>query len=146
RGQQLEEEAAAQLKVTTNDEASPSAGKVREGRRERGRGEGRGAAARLDAAEPTAAAANSSPATAPATASTTTPGVAPLPEAAPPVADGVNAPPTSTTPPPTLAAESPAAQRLPQHLLARNTQRGSSGAPVTPAEQTRFVQRVAKAF
>lgn len=147
RGESSEAEAAAKLQTTVSEEAVPAASKVREGRRERGRSDARNAAARSDAAEPTAAASPSSPATAPATAATTTSGAAPLLEAAPPVTDGAVAAPTTGAPPPTVTAESPAAQqRLPQHLLARSTQRGSSGAPVTPAEQTRFVQRVAKAF
>lgn len=58
-------------------------------------------------------------------------------------------PPPVTTAPATAVADTGAPQslqRLPQHLVAKPTAAGNRGAPVNPAEQTRFVARVAKAF
>jgi flagellar hook-length control protein FliK len=52
----------------------------------------------------------------------------------------------TAAPPPVVDAAQAATQRLPQHLTGRSTERARGSAPVTPAEQTRFVQRVAKAF
>jgi flagellar hook-length control protein FliK len=73
--------------------------------------------------------------------------------APPPVVDATTnltaapPPPSIITPtPPVVDAAPTSSQRLPQQLMGRTAPRGASGAPVTPAEQTRFVQRVAKAF
>lgn len=93
-----------------------------------------------------------------ADAKVTTPGQVETAAAAPTIASAAEVPPASDLhlPPPVAAAPvtnatapgvgAPAMQRLPQQLLARAATSGSRGSPANPADQARFVARVAKAF
>lgn len=93
-----------------------------------------------------------------ADAKLTTPGQVETSAAAPTIASAAEAPPASDLqlPPPVAAAPvtnvtapgvgAPAMQRLPPQLLARAATSGSRGSPANPADQVRFVARVAKAF
>jgi flagellar hook-length control protein FliK len=125
--------------------AKPAGVKPRDSKRERARAELKAAATKSDdPATPGMAPPLSNEAA--AAAPTITPPSAPPPVDTTPNLSIAPPPPlTAATPPPVVDANS-SAQRLPQHLTGRNVERPRGSAPVTPVEQTRFVQRVAKAF
>lgn len=125
--------------------AAPVA-KSRDGRRERQRGDTRATTAKSESGDAGAPVMKAGQADAVAKIEPAAIASAPATETRPADATTNVPPPAAPSATTTVAQPTGTGQRLPQHLLARGTQRGSAGAPPNPAEQARFVQRVAKAF
>jgi flagellar hook-length control protein FliK len=135
----------AEIDADDGAHPKPAGAKPRDNKRERARAEAKTAVGKSD--DP------ATPATAAPLSNEAAAAVPTVAAAAPPPVDTTPnftiAPPppvTFSTPPPVVDANASSAQRLPQHLTGRNVERQRGSAPVTPVEQTRFVQRVAKAF